>query len=171
MDYLRLIQSLLIFNEDSDQPVKPFHKSFPDFITDPSRCADERFYVSPGGLHSELVVNCLGLMDKGLERNILSLPHYSLNSHVEDLEARIMNHISVALQYACRSWHIHLTMAKNYSPSIIPLLQLFLEKKFLAWLEVLSVLKATRTAVLALENLMSWLQEVCFSMPQNITRC
>ena len=37
---LTLVQSLLVFDEDSDQPVKPFHKSFPDFITDPSRCTD-----------------------------------------------------------------------------------------------------------------------------------
>ena len=37
---LELIQSLLILPEDPDHPVQPFHKSFSDFITDPTRCAD-----------------------------------------------------------------------------------------------------------------------------------
>jgi hypothetical protein len=44
MDLLRLIQSLLKLNEDPDTPVLPFHKSFPDFITDPHRCPNERFH-------------------------------------------------------------------------------------------------------------------------------
>ena len=29
--------SLLVFREDSDSPVRPFHKSFSDFIVDPER--------------------------------------------------------------------------------------------------------------------------------------
>ena len=44
--FLTGIQSLLAL-EDSDQSVKPFHKLFPDFITDPTRCTDTRFYISP----------------------------------------------------------------------------------------------------------------------------
>ena len=160
MLYLRLIQSLLLLDEDVGQPVKPFHKSFPDFVTDPLRCTDERFYISPGHLHSELLTNCLRVMDEGLERNLLSLPDYSLNSDVVDLEARIKNHISVALEYACRSWCNHLTAVKGDFTGVTPLLRLFMEKKFLAWLEVLSVLKATRGAAIGLEKLMSWSQEV-----------
>ena len=171
MLYLRLIQSLLLLDEDFGQPVKPFHKSFPDFIMDPSRCADERFYISPERLHLELVANCLRVMNEGLEQNLLSLPDYSLNSDVEDLEARIQEHISVALRYGCQSWHNHLTMVKGDFANIIPQLQAFLEKKFLAWLEVLSVLKATRGAVVALERLMSWIDEVCVYFLPNITWC
>ena len=60
--YLELIQSLLPLGEDSNQPVKPFYKSFPDFITDPL-CCDTRFCVSPGRLHLELATNCLRLMN------------------------------------------------------------------------------------------------------------
>ena len=33
--FLTLVQSLLILDEDPTLPIKPFHKSFPDFITDP----------------------------------------------------------------------------------------------------------------------------------------
>ena len=160
--FLTLVHSLLALDEDFSQPVKLFHKSFPDFITDPSRCTSTRFYISPPHLHSELSINCLRVMNEGLEQNILSLSSYALNSEVKDLQTRIDNHISLALQYACKSWHHHLTKTTGDVTNVLSYLCVFLEEKFLAWLEVVSVLGATRGAVAALEQLMSWLQEVCF---------
>ena len=167
---LTSVQSLLLFDEDSDQPVKPFHKSFPDFITDPSRCTDSRFYISPGHLHLELVTNCLRVMNDGLEQNLLSLPDYTLNSEIEDLEDRINNRIDTALQYACQSWHNHLTKTEGEVTGVIPYLRVFLEENFLAWLEVVSVLKTARDAVTALERLVLWLQRVCFPPPHSIVQ-
>ena len=159
--YITLIQSLLAIGKDSDQPVKPFHKSFPDFITDPSRCVDMRFYTSPTHLHLKLAMNCLRLMNDELERDLLSLPEYSLNSEIEDLQTRIDGRLGLALQYACRSWHNHLTQARGKIAGVIPYLRDFLESKFLAWLEVLSVLEDMGSASVGLERLMEWLQEVC----------
>jgi len=43
---LGLIQSLLILPEGPNDPVQPFHKSFPDFITDPACCVDMCFHIS-----------------------------------------------------------------------------------------------------------------------------
>ena len=166
--FLTLVQSLLTLDEDPNQPVKPFHKSFPDFITDPSRCLDTRFYISPGDSHLELARNCRRLMNDGLEQNLLSLPNYALNSEVEDLQARIKDRISVALDYACRSWHSHLTRATGDVAGVICDLRLFLEEKFLAWLEVISVLGAVRGAVVGLEKVVPWL-EVRFGLPRLIT--
>jgi len=166
---LTLVQSLLTLDEDFNQPVKPFHKSFPDFITDPSRCLDMRFYVSPKDVHLELARNCIRLMNNGLEQNLLSLPDYVLNSEVEDLQTRIKDRISVGLEYACRSWHIHLTRTAGDVSSIISDLRVFLKEKFMAWLEVVSVLGAVREAVVGLEKLVPWLQEVCFGLPCGIT--
>lgn len=103
--YLTLIQSLLAIGEDSNGPVKPFHKSFQDFIIDPSRCVDTRFCISPGSLHLELATNCLKLMNDELEQNLLSLPEYALNSEVKDLQTTVNDRVGIALQYACRSWH------------------------------------------------------------------
>ena len=159
---LTLVESLLIFDgADPTQPVKTFHKSFPDFITDPSRCTDTRYYIPPGQLHSNLVMGCLGLMNGRLRPNILSLPNYALNSEVEDLEMRVKNWIGVGLQYACKSWHGHLAKTEGDTTLIIARLYVFLEEKFLAWLEVSSVLRATRGAVTALQQLILWLQQVC----------
>ncbi|KAF9784552.1 hypothetical protein BJ322DRAFT_851774 [Thelephora terrestris] len=158
--FLTKIQSLLAIGEDFSQPVKPFHRSFPDFITDPSRCANSRFYISPEYLHCEIVTNCLRVMNDRLEQNLLSLPEYALNSEVEDLQSRIENRVSSALQYACRSWHNHLTTSRRDFTDVTTYLRTFLEKNFLAWLEVLSVLGDVGGAAIGLEKLMSWLQEV-----------
>ena len=157
--YLTLIQSLFAIDEDCNHPVKPFHKSFPDFITDPSRC-DKRFLVSPECLHFELATNCLGLMNKELEENMLSLPEYALNSEVKDLETRIGARISIGLQYACRSWYHHLAETRGEVSDLISHLHHFLEEKFLVWLEVLSVLGDVGSASDGLEKLIIWLQ-VC----------
>ena len=162
--YLTLIQSLLAIGEDCNQPVKPFHKSFPDFITDPSRC-DTRFLVSPGCLHFKLTTNCLGLMNNKLEQDLLSLPDYALNSEIKDLQTRIDTRISIVLQYACRSWYNHLAETRGEITDLIPYLRLFLEEKFLAWLEVLSVLGDLAGASVALEKLILWLQQVGSCVP------
>jgi len=160
--FLMQVQSLLALGEDFTQPVKPFHKSFPDFITDPSRCTDTRFYISPKSLHLELVVNCLKMMNNGLEQNLLSLPDYALNSEVEDLETRINDRISIALRYACLSWHNHLTEIEGDVNGVVSYLRIFLEDNFLAWLEVVSAVGAVGGAAVALEKLVRWLQEVRF---------
>ncbi|KAF9645139.1 hypothetical protein BDM02DRAFT_3189954 [Thelephora ganbajun] len=158
--FLTLVQSLLAFDEDPNRPVKPFHKSFPDFITDPSRCTDARFWISPKILHLELATNCLRVMNDGLEPNLLLLPDFALNSEVKDLETRIDDRISDTLRYACRSWHGHLTKTEGNVAGVISCLRVFLEEKFLAWLEVVSVLGAVSGAIVGLEQLIAWLQEV-----------
>jgi hypothetical protein len=51
---------------------------------------------------------------------------------------------------------------ENYAPhELFPYLRIFLEEKFLAWLEVVSAVGAVGGAVVALERLTLWL-EVCF---------
>ena len=145
--------SLLILEENINHPVRPFHKSFPDFITDPARCINQRFRVSPPDHHLELLLGCLELMDQTLEKNICNLPEAVKNSEVDDLQERIDEFISPALQYACKSWHRHLNGKDMvHTPRVISTLHHFLEKKFLCWLEVLSVLGAVRSAVDALET-------------------
>ena len=161
MNMLQLIHSLLKLPEDLDSPVLPFHKSFPDFITDPVRCSDKQFHISHEAGHLELALSCLRLMNNGLKPNLLSLPDYVLNSEVEDLQARIDDHISVSLEYACKYWSNHLIEVKGDTATILPVLDGFLKERFLAWLEVLSVIKAAGDAVPSLERLKSWAQ-VCF---------
>ena len=163
--FLRLssVHSLLILQEDINYPVQPFHKSFPDFITDPTRCINPRFHVSPPDHHSELLIGCLELMNQKLEKNMCKLPDAITNNEVDDLGKRAEQYIDHSLLYACESWHkhlVHLHMVSAHTPKITTVLHQFLEEKFLFWLEVLSVLGTVRGAVDALEVATKWL-EVC----------
>ena len=157
---LSSVHSLLILHENIDRPVQPFHKSFPDFITNPIRCTDKRFHIPPHH-HLELLINCLKLMNTTLEKNMCQLPDAITNSEVEDLKERAEQYINPALQYACQSWYKHIVNEPTPNrQEITSTLHSFLEKKFLCWLEVLSVLGAMRNAVDALQAAMKWL-EVC----------
>ena len=163
-------QSLLILREDVYYPVQPFHKSFPDFITDPKRCTDQRFHVSPPSHHLQLLICSLDLMDRMLKKNMCKLPEIVANSDVSDLTERIERYLDPALQYACKSWHSHLVAGRSTSkstPQIASALHRFLEKKLLFWLEVLSVLGAVRNALDALQAVVDWL-EVCWDFTINI---
>ena len=166
---LESVQSLLALHEDIDHPIQPFHKSFSDFITDPARCTDLRFYISPD-YHTELAIRCLKLMGKSLKRNMCLLPDYTLNSELADLQERIKEcGIRGALEYACRSWHTHLQTKTDRIADVIPALRCFLDGKFLFWLEALSILGVVGDAVRALNATMKWLNEVR-SNPR-IVRC
>ena len=164
---LSSVNSLLILQEDVNHPVQPFHKSFPDFITDPTRCTNQRFYISPPGHHLELLVSCLSLMNQRLEKNMCQLPDAVANSDISDLKERIKKYIDPALQYACVSWHAHLIgvdMTLAHIPTMTLALHQFLEAKFLFWLEVLSVLSAVRNAVEALQATVNQLRVSYVSM-------
>ena len=155
---LSSVHSLLTLRDNINHPVQPFHKSFPDFITDPTRCTNQRFYIPPHH-HLELLVSCLKLMNQTLEKNMCHLPEAVKNSEVVDLPEMTEEHINHALQYASKSWHRHFVNGLTTNrDGITSLLHYFLENKFLCWLEVLSVLGAVRNAVDALQAAVKWLE-------------
>ena len=167
---LESIRSLLMVRDNINHPIQPFHKSFPDFITDSTRCVDTRFHISPDH-HTELVLRCLGLMGITLKKNTCSLPDYVLNAEVYDLPRRIEESgIVGALEYSCRSWFRHLPMVKDRIPDVVSVLHHFLEGKFLFWLEVLSVLGVMGDAAHALGITITWLKKVCLEIDRSIDR-
>jgi len=79
------------------------------------------------------------------------------------LRERADGNIDHGLRYACEWWHKHLADANavpTHRAEITPVLHRFLERKFIFWLEVLSILGTVRNAVDALEVARKWL-EVC----------
>ncbi|KAF9784388.1 hypothetical protein BJ322DRAFT_1007178 [Thelephora terrestris] len=157
---LSSVQSLLILREDINSPVRLFHKSFLHFITGPSNYR-RRFHVSPPVHHSKLLITCLDLMNRTLEKNICKLPDAVTKLAVSDLEERAERYTCPGLQYACRSWHTHLV--GEYTKFFIAYettfaIHRFLNTKFLLWLDVLSLLGAARTAMEALQAAADWLE-------------
>jgi len=171
---LSSVYSLLTLHDDVNHPVRPFHKSFPDFIVDPTRYTNSRFRVCPLDQHKELLVGCLELMNRSLEPNMCKLPDGVMNSEVDDLKEKTKKYIHRALEYACRSWHKHLIDATPaHRLEIAPALHCFLEGKFIFWLEVLSIFGAAREAVNALEAAVRWLdvrQVLSFIFPPDLLR-
>ena len=151
---LSSMQSLLILQEDVDHPVRPFHKSFPDFIVDPTRCTNPRLLVYPSDQHAKLLIGSLDLMNRTLKQNMCRLPDGVANLEVSDLKDSTEQYIGNSLEYACRSWYKHLV---DKPPArTLEILHQLLTEKFLFWLEVLSILGAVREAVDALQAIMTW---------------
>ena len=157
---LESIQPLPTLHNDINHPVQSFHKSFPDFMTDLSRCGDLQFYISPD-YHTELALCFLEYMGH-LEKNICSISDYALNSEVKDLWKTIEESgVRGVMEYSCRSWYKHLTVTKHRTPDVAAVLRSFLEGRFIFWLEVLSVLGAVGDATRALNMAIKRLNEVC----------
>jgi len=76
------LHSVLKLPENKAEPVQVFHKSFPDFLLDPGRCKDRRFYVNPSVHHQELFLSCLSTMERKLKKNICNLDNYASLSEV-----------------------------------------------------------------------------------------
>ena len=154
MTFLESIQSLLSLQEDPDQPVLPFHRLLlSDLLTSPTRCVDERFYIAPGKFHSEIALNCLRLINEASEAMVEHPPE------------------NLGLNYACTSWHIHLTESRENVAALAPTLRRFLEEGFKAWLRVLRALAVRADPVSALNETIFWLRKVQLGLFQCSYKC
>ena len=103
-------------------------------------------------------------MCDSLKKDMCSIPSHVLNSDVEDLQERIAKSgIRGGLEYACRSWYKHLVLieTEDRNLEVLSALRNLFHKKFVFWLEVLSVLGAVGDAARALTATLRWLNEVC----------
>ena len=160
---LRSLHSLLLIPDDIGDPIRAFHKSFPDFLMDPERCQDKRFFVHPTVHHAELVLSCLNLMKKRLKRNICNLDDYAVLSRVEDLSTRQNLYIGDALEYACRFWTRHLVESSNNSNTIKEIeeaIDEFFTTYLLFWVEALIVMGNLDSGVYAMNDVRQWYTSV-----------
>jgi NACHT domain len=150
--------SLLSNVTSSELPIVPLHTSFRDFLTNKDQSGD--FYIDLYDAHYQLATSCLGLMlddDCGLRFNICHLESsYLANSDIPGLQSLIEMYISPAMSYACHFWGNHLEHILC-NDRLIKELQLFFEKKFLFWLEVLSLVDSMSFASLMLSSVKAWL--------------
>jgi len=156
---LRSLHSLLLVPMDRNDPIRIVHKSFPDFLIDSGRCTDHRFFVNPSAHHREILLSCLSVMDKKLEKNICKLDDYILLSEVEDLSDRQKDHIGDALGYACRFWAKHLMRIPGSGPDVDEVknsIGRFFTTHLLSWIEVLSLMGNLNIGIYALNDLQQW---------------
>jgi hypothetical protein len=154
---LLLLSAVLLV--DDEAPVRLFHPSFPDFITNEERCTDDRFFVSRSEGHLRLATQCLEIMNDGLCQDICDIQDPSLsNRAVADLEERLARAVPSELRYACQYWHIHLQHAGVFSDSgLLAVLETFCTRHLLHWVEVLSLLNKLPNVRVELESLLTYL--------------
>ena len=156
---MRSLHSLLLVPDSVEDPIRTFHKSFPDFLMDPKRCEDKRFLVEPTVCHVEILLSCLNLMGERLKKNICNLDDYAILSEVGDLHTRKRDYIGDALEYVCCFWTKHLLQVPN-SGSQVEQVQKAIDKFFttclLFWVEVLSLIGNLSAGVYALDDIQQW---------------
>ncbi|KAH6867744.1 hypothetical protein BKA70DRAFT_1065459, partial [Coprinopsis sp. MPI-PUGE-AT-0042] len=118
------------------------HKSFPDFVTDKSRCAiDSCFFIEASARHFHLAQHCLRIMVKTLKQNICELQRSDWDVESSDLPPGIKDRIPPELTYACSYWILHMQEGLPHligRDDVIDQLKIFAERHLLSWLEVLA---------------------------------
>jgi hypothetical protein len=156
MYFLRRLRCLLQWTQG--QVAKTLHASFADYLTDARRCGSQPWFIEISDHHRHLALGCFRIMKAELKFNICKLDtSYVANDDVRDLHARIKNHISTHLSYACRFWADHLReTTRSDVNEFLPDVHDFLSHRFLFWLEVLSLVKEVRIASPALLSTAEW---------------
>ena len=164
---LRALHSVLLVPDNIGDPVRIFHKSFPDFLTHPGRCKDERVFVNPSVHHQEILLLCLNIMKGRLKRDICNLGRYTLLSEVQDLPTCRATHIGDALGYACHFWTTHLARTAGSSLGVEEVrkeIDEFFTTCLLFWIEALSLMGILDVGVYALNDIQQWYMKVSFIM-------
>ena len=155
---LSSLHSLLLIPDKEEDPIRTFHKSFPDFIMDPGRCKDKQFFVDSSVHHRKILLSCIGLMGERLKRNICNLDDHAILSEVKDLPTCQKTHIGDALGYACRFWTRHLVEipSSSHDVEVSKAIDGFFTTNLLFWIEVLSLMGNLNIGVHALNDIQRW---------------
>jgi hypothetical protein len=164
------LHSVLVVPENEEEPLQFYHKSFPDFLIDSTRCTDPRFQINRHDHEFTTAQKCFTVMERKLKRNICGLKRYATNETL-DLSQRD-NRIDESLRYSCRYWNEHIIPDSRYLDILsdsrraehLEALRTILEKWFttqlLHWLEVLCLLHELGQAVRALSSMRDWFASV-----------
>jgi hypothetical protein len=157
---LRSLRSLLLIPNSEGDPIRVCHKSFSDFLTDPGRCKDTRFFINPSVHHREILLSCLDLMKERLKKNICGLDDYASLEKVKDLPTRRKTRIGDALEYVCRFWTRHLVKAPSSAceaEEVRKAIDEFFTTRLLFWIGVLLVTVSLDVSLLhAVSDVRQW---------------
>ncbi|KAJ7842474.1 hypothetical protein B0H14DRAFT_3868883 [Mycena olivaceomarginata] len=152
-EILPWLGSLLSGTTSDDDPISPLHTSLRDFLLDNKKSGTFCLDLGPHS-QEELSRACLKIMNQELRFNICGLSSlFALNSEVKELPQKVEEFISPELRYACSSTSHHLlgTLASGvltspYTPpdAVVLEVRLFLQHKFLFWLEAHSCMQTLR---------------------------
>ena len=159
---LRHLHSVLLIPHEDSKEIRIFHKSFPDFLQDPGRCSDPRFFISSPVYHANMALSCLELLKK-LKRNPCDLPDFVMNRDVPDIPDLLEDKIGGALRYACASWAMHVRSSpidNDHASRLVTSATEFLKENVPPWIEVMSLENQLEGVIHNINNLLDWLGTV-----------
>jgi hypothetical protein len=137
---VRSLASVVLFDRQSNEPVRPIHLSFSDFLLHRDRSTDA-YVVDVSAHHLRLAERCLRIMNERLRKDICEIGDPSLfNTEVTDIGQRLDCYVPPQLRYASRFWHVHFELAGTVSSIAASHIEEFCKKHLLHWLELLSLL-------------------------------
>ena len=155
--YLSSLASVIHVPTHEEAAVTPFHASFPDFVTDPTRCLCKRdppfcaLVASEG--HEMLALKCLEQMNRSLKYNICEVPkEFTVSRRETTNSPDNRRKISDALKYSCLYWASHFSEAQLSGVDLIDVLDTFFHKHLLHWIECLSELGELKTGIPSLRS-------------------
>ncbi|KAJ7236443.1 hypothetical protein B0H12DRAFT_1140412 [Mycena haematopus] len=135
------------------------HLSFREFMTSYVEKARPEILCGTNDQKRALVSALMKVLDKRLKFNICDLPtSYLRNIDMPEFQWRLDNYIPSHLRYVTQFWIYHLANT-TYDLSRGQEVEKLLFKKFLFWLEVLSLLGMLAYGQQALTELMIWANE------------
>ncbi|KAG8961625.1 hypothetical protein FRC03_005135 [Tulasnella sp. 419] len=135
-------------------PIRVFHKSFPDFLTDKRRSGGFWFHIDPIEHHARLALLCLTHMNDSLYRDMCGVGD-RLVSELDNVESILQTKVQGHVLYACRYWASHLQEVV-WTDELDAALKKFCEHKLLCWLEILCLDRKLDLAILALDSARKW---------------
>ena len=160
---LRHLHSVLLVPNEDSKEIRVFHKSFPDFLQDPKRCSNSKFFIDSAVHHGDMMINCLELL-KRLKPNPCDLPDFVMNRDVDDLPQLLEDKLGSATRYACGYWGEHARsspITNEYATRFIASATEFFRNNVAPWIEVMSLENRLESVVHSIYHLFDWLVTVC----------
>jgi hypothetical protein len=133
------LHSVLHVPTNYEIPVRTLHLSFSEFLLS-EKLRDRPFRVDGPATHQMLLNKCLKLLSRsdGLQENICNLMYPGQPRG--EVDSTIVNqHLSPALQYACKYWVYHAQLSQSQVRDYDEVYK-FLKRHFLHWLEALALI-------------------------------
>jgi len=147
------LQSVVVLPNDNNEVIHLIHPSFHDFLTNPQRCSNPNFLITPELQHSFLAENCLRVMMELLKRDICNIQQpWKLHHELDNLPALVHQHLPQTLQYACSHWTQHLLHAL-LSNNLLDMLEKFCNNYLLYWVEACSLMGVLQSVPIVLRAL------------------
>ena len=159
---LRHLHSVLLIPSEDSKEIRVFHKSFPDFLRDPDRCFDPKFFIASPIHHANMALGCLELLKK-LKRNPCDLPDFAMNRDAVDVPGLLEVKVGSALRYACAYWAMHVRSSPTDDDHAIRLITSateFFKNNALPWIEVMSLENRLEGVIHNIHHLSDWLGTV-----------